>query len=186
MAGLAELEFRIALLPPISRGTHLDGPHLHARRLVEMWKIASDDDAPEAKAQPKGNAGNGNGTADWSRYLDSLHDHDTLTAFAMALVRSGMSDGAAVNFLRSDVAALEDIDVGQKQRRLKEIPGMVESARGKLDAQAAPQPTPPAPTTLDGVHEVFQGWLGKEYDTATLDAVLAVATAKNCPAIHPG
>jgi hypothetical protein len=36
--GGAEIELRIALLPPISRGTHLAGPRLHAERLVELWK----------------------------------------------------------------------------------------------------------------------------------------------------
>jgi hypothetical protein len=35
---LAEIEFRIALLPPISRGAHLDGPILHAGQLFELWK----------------------------------------------------------------------------------------------------------------------------------------------------
>jgi hypothetical protein len=35
--GTAGLEFRIALLPPISRGVHLDGPRLHAERLIEAW-----------------------------------------------------------------------------------------------------------------------------------------------------
>lgn len=38
----AEIELRIALLPPISRGAHLAGPHLHAERLVALWKA----DAP--------------------------------------------------------------------------------------------------------------------------------------------
>jgi hypothetical protein len=36
--GAAEIELRIALLPPISRGAHLAGPRLHAERLVELWK----------------------------------------------------------------------------------------------------------------------------------------------------
>jgi hypothetical protein len=35
---LAELELRIALLPPISRGEHLGGPVMHARRLVQLWR----------------------------------------------------------------------------------------------------------------------------------------------------
>jgi hypothetical protein len=38
-----ELEFRIALLPPISRGAHLDGPRLYAQQLVELWKIDNGD-----------------------------------------------------------------------------------------------------------------------------------------------
>jgi hypothetical protein len=36
--GGAEIELRIALLPPISRGAHLAGPRLHAERRVELWK----------------------------------------------------------------------------------------------------------------------------------------------------
>jgi hypothetical protein len=35
---LAELEFRILLLRPISRGAHLGGPAIHARRLVQLWR----------------------------------------------------------------------------------------------------------------------------------------------------
>jgi hypothetical protein len=35
---LAELELRIALLPPVSRGAHLGGPTIHARRLVQLWR----------------------------------------------------------------------------------------------------------------------------------------------------
>jgi hypothetical protein len=35
---LAEIEFRLATLPPISRGAHLAGPQLHAERLTELWK----------------------------------------------------------------------------------------------------------------------------------------------------
>jgi len=46
---LTELEFRIALLPPISRGAHLAGPTLHAQRLVGLWKV--DDGADVSLAQ---------------------------------------------------------------------------------------------------------------------------------------
>ena len=35
---LAEIEARLMLLPPISRGAHLAGPQLHAERLIELWK----------------------------------------------------------------------------------------------------------------------------------------------------
>jgi hypothetical protein len=46
----AELELRIALLPPISRGTHFGGPALHARRLVELWKVDPGVDVSLAQA----------------------------------------------------------------------------------------------------------------------------------------
>jgi hypothetical protein len=35
---LAEIEARLMLLPPISRGAHLAGPRLHAERLIKLWK----------------------------------------------------------------------------------------------------------------------------------------------------
>src|SRR4051812_13840404 len=35
---LAEIELRLATLPPISRGAHLTGPQLHAERLIKLWK----------------------------------------------------------------------------------------------------------------------------------------------------
>jgi hypothetical protein len=40
--GLAELELCIAVLPPLSRGFHLDGPRLHAERLVKLWAVEDD------------------------------------------------------------------------------------------------------------------------------------------------
>src|SRR5262249_4416231 len=50
LLGAAELELRIALLPPISRGVHLGGPALHARRLVELWRVDDNDDILLAQA----------------------------------------------------------------------------------------------------------------------------------------
>ena len=48
---LAELEFRILLLPPISRAAHLDGPDLHARQLVALWKVDDSDDVSIARSR---------------------------------------------------------------------------------------------------------------------------------------
>lgn len=45
----AELEFRIALLPPVSRGI-FRGPWLHAARLIDLWKVDEVDDVPLAQA----------------------------------------------------------------------------------------------------------------------------------------
>jgi hypothetical protein len=50
LLALAEIELRIALLPPISRGSHLGGPALHAQQLVALWGVAGDDDVPLAQA----------------------------------------------------------------------------------------------------------------------------------------
>jgi hypothetical protein len=99
---------------------------------------------PEKRKRASGKPGTGNGGADWSHYLGNLHDHDSDAGFAMALLCSGMSDGAAVNFLRDAVAALEGIDAERKQRRLKEIPGLVKSAREKLEAEAPAATTAPS------------------------------------------
>ena len=46
----AELELRIALLPRVSRGAHLGAPAIHAKRLVELWKIEAGDDVPLEQA----------------------------------------------------------------------------------------------------------------------------------------
>jgi hypothetical protein len=46
----AELELRIALLPPVSRSSHLGGPAIHAERLVELWKIEAGEDVPLEQA----------------------------------------------------------------------------------------------------------------------------------------
>jgi hypothetical protein len=110
------------------------------------------------KPKPKDRGGQGNGAADWGDYLANLEDHDKLAGFAMALVRGGLSDGAAVNLLRTHVEALAGADPDRKARRLKEIPDLVESARAKIDAEAAPQPAAP-PSTLDRTVAVFEKWL---------------------------
>lgn len=136
-------------------------------------------------AKPKPKKANGVGEdapADWTC---DFSDHDALAGLAMRLLKSGMNDGAVVNFSRAQVETLADIDPKRKARRLKEIPGIVESARGKIEAEAAPQPAPPAPATLAFVHEVFRRWLGTGFDTATLDATLAVAAAEKLPGDPP-
>ena len=68
--------------------------------------------------------------ADW---VVDFADHDATAALSMKLLKSGMRDGAAVNFLRAGVDSLANIDPDRRERRFKEIPGMVASARAKLE-----------------------------------------------------
>ena len=72
-------------------------------------------------------------------------DHGQLTALAMRLLKSGMVAGAAVNFLRTAVAGVANVDEERRQRRLKEIPGMVFERRGEARAPAAPWPRSACP-----------------------------------------
>jgi AAA domain/Bifunctional DNA primase/polymerase, N-terminal len=88
--------------------------------------------ADQAKAKAK-KAGNGviiDEPADWA--ID-FADHDALAALSMKLLKSGMRDGAAVNFLRAGVGEVANIEDDRRARRLKEVPSMVASARAKLD-----------------------------------------------------
>jgi hypothetical protein len=69
----------------------------------------------------------------------------------MKLIKSGMNVGAAHNYPRTQVESLANVDEERRARRLKEIPGMVESARLKLEAAAAPQPAEPDKKGEEGV-----------------------------------
>jgi Protein of unknown function (DUF3987) len=55
----------------------------------------------------------------------------------MRMMAAGMHDAALVNFLRDHVAALPDVDPDRRERRLREIPAMVSSARRKLGEEQA-------------------------------------------------
>jgi hypothetical protein len=97
---------------------------------------------------PGGNgAGVGEGQADWGITPDVLMDHDKCTALAMRLLMSDMNPGAAVNLLRTIVEGLTNVDEDRRQRRLKEIPGMVSSAGAKL--LEPPLPNQPGVTLGD-------------------------------------
>ena len=100
-------------------------------------------------------------------------DHDRLTALAMKLVKSGMGPGAVVNFLRSAVEGLANIDEERRQRRLKEIPDMVTSAEDKLEQERKPHADP---TPLEEVVKTYHEWLALKDATpvyVTLGAVAA-------------
>ena len=54
-----------------------------------------------AKRPKDGNGSDDEPPTDWSFTPDDLTDHDRLAAFAMRLIKSGMGEGATVNFLRA-------------------------------------------------------------------------------------
>jgi AAA domain len=70
----------------------------------------------------------------------------------MALLRAGMNDGAAVNFVRAEIRRLKNVEEDRRQRRLFEIPGMVSTARAKLNKEGQTQQakTQPALTLRRG------------------------------------
>jgi hypothetical protein len=118
-----------------------DLPYISAE---EAAKLADDaarllvaEHGYRTKSERQPEATPGGGCAGWSNYLANVLDHDALAAFAMALLCSGMQDGAAVNFLRDAVRRPQDVDEARRQRRLDEIPAMVKSARRKHDEEAA-------------------------------------------------
>ena len=95
-----------------------------------------------AKAKAR-KAANGAGEDELAGWAIDFGDHDALVALAMKLLRTGMRDGAVVNFLRAQVEGLTGVEEDRKARRLKEIPAMVASARAKFDTEAAPaEPSP--------------------------------------------
>jgi hypothetical protein len=117
-------------------------------------------------------AGGGEGQADWDVTPEVLMDHGKCAALAMRLVKSGMGDGAVVNFLRAQVSALAGVDEDRRKRRLKEIPDMVESAAAKIAEEQRPVGPP---STLEETLAVFDKWLALDSHTPVLAALGAVA-----------
>jgi hypothetical protein len=125
-----------------------------------------------AKPRPNNGAGGEPHPADWGFTADDLVDHDKLAALAMSLIKSGMHPGAAVNFLRAQLAMLSNVDEDRRQRRLKEIPDMVSSAAAKV----AERPCPAGPpSTLEKTLETFEEWLILPSRTPVLAVLGAVA-----------
>jgi hypothetical protein len=114
----------------------IDGPRAH-KLVDDIVALLIEQYGYRRKTKDKPKSGNGGYGADWDSFFNNTIDHDQLVASAMALLRSGMSDGAVVNFLRAAVRSLNDVDEDRRQRRLDEIPDIVRSARAKIDAEAA-------------------------------------------------
>jgi hypothetical protein len=155
-----------------------------ARQLVNdaVELLCKDFGYERARARPR-KKGNGadEGSADWGHLAEAIRKgqslHDNLRDLAAKLVVSGMDTGAAINFLRGLMDQVEGEHDARWKARRDDIPRLVESA-----AEKPKEETPPVELKrLAEVHEVFQRWLGKDYDLDTLDAMLAVCASEKLP-----
>jgi hypothetical protein len=149
-----------------------------ARQLIEdIVELLITEHGYRLKEESKGKAKTGNGTddgpTDWPSLAD-LVDHETLTSFAMKLLKSGLRAGAAINMLRGLVGGLTGVDSGRLARRLDEIPDIVGSAEKKIgepeviadlgEWDAGDDVTPPKP----------RGWLyGNIFCRTFISSVIA-------------
>ena len=121
--------------------------------------------------------------------------HANTRDLAAKAVRAGMNGGAIVNLLRGLMDSSAAPRDQRWQDRYDNLPRQVASIEAKIAAAAAgqgppppppispgtgPAPSaapPPQPSMLDSVHAVFKKWLGEDYDTDVLVAVLATGAA---------
>jgi len=94
------------------------------------------------KSAPPTQPNNEGQSHDWGECLSNLSSHDHDASLAMKLLRSGMSDGAVINFGRELIARYaNDEDTSRINRRLNEWPLAVKSGRKKIE------PGKPLPAT---------------------------------------
>jgi RecA-family ATPase len=131
-------------LPEIRAGSGLDLINEAVKRLGAFgYRLKSGGDGGDGK---EGEA------IDWANCRDEdLIDHDTLASFAMKLLKAGMHDAAAVNMLKAKVKSLTGVDKERQERRIDEIPGIVHSARRKLDREPEPAVVDPLPNRRLGM-----------------------------------
>jgi hypothetical protein len=138
----------------------------------------------------------GSNATDWQALIDGILAgadlHANTRDLAAKMVRAGMDGGAIVNLLRG----LMDSSAAPRDQRWQDrhdnLPRQVASIKAKIAAATAAAgqgppppppispgtgPAPPQPSMLDSVHAVFKKWLGEDYDTDVLDAVLAAGAA---------
>ena len=127
-----------------------------------------------AKPKPRDDA---DAQTDSSIAPGDLMDHAKLTAFGMKLLKSGMGNGSAHNFLHKQICDLKDVDEERRQRRLKEIPGIISSAEAKLRQERRPAVDP---KPLAEVVKIFREWLALK-DEASIYVTLGAVAANLLP-----
>jgi hypothetical protein len=130
-------------------------------------KVDDAEETPEQRAQ------------DWKYLYDNIiagrELHDSLRDLAAKLIRSGVNARAAINQLSALMEASTTPHDERWQERYDDIPRLVESAENLIEE---PKRADIPARRLTEVHEIFQKWLGKDYDLDTLDAVLAAAASE--------
>src|SRR5262249_39257635 len=132
-------------------------PHITEAEARELVEAAAQLLVSEYGYRPKGAAGPasvGNGRdqpgprlvhssdhpRDWDEDLANIAAgrelHDSIASLAMKLLRSGMSDGAAVNFLRAQMNVSSAPRNERWQERMEDIARAVKSARQKIGTKA--------------------------------------------------
>src|SRR6516164_1188844 len=152
-----------------------------------------------ARAHKGNSPAAGDPAKDWQALVDGILAgadlHANTRDLAAKAVRAGMNGGAIVNLLRGLMDSSAAPRDQRWQDRYDNLPRQVASIEAKIAAAAAgqgppppppispgtgPAPSaapPPQPSMLDSVHAVFKKWLGEDYDTDVLDAVLATGAA---------
>jgi hypothetical protein len=106
---------------------------------------------------------------------------------ALALGRYLVTKGARIEYLHlpdtPDKTGLDDYLVSHTVNELMQLVNPVQprpASSQQQPAQPAPAPKPPPaqPVSLDEAHKTFHRWLGEDYDTDALDAMLAVAAVE--------
>lgn len=135
-------------------------PYIHAEEAKELIKACAallvneygyKLIEPKSKRDKQAN-GEDTEPADWSVDFSS---HDSLAAFVMKLIAGGTNPGLVSNLCRAQIEA-HVRDPGRKQRRLKELQGMIGTAVAKIEQ---PQQPKFEPTTLAQAAAAFDKWL---------------------------
>jgi Bifunctional DNA primase/polymerase, N-terminal len=161
-----------------------DLPYVRADDMENFLNAAADLLLKEfnytVAAEPPAGNGPDAPPADWGWLIENIKAgrslHDSLRNLAAKLAKAGTHPGAIVNQLRAMMEASDTPHDDRFRKRMREIPGLVDSAIEKF---AAPEAAPaPDPKSLPEVHKTFRKWFGDDYDIDVINAVLAAAASE--------